>query len=426
VLPSIASAVESVAEGPSYQPRASKSVSSNGSAKSTRPQSAIGSPPVVGSGPVESPTLGSVGLVSPESTDVGEDASVGSPPGPPEVPAVGSVADVVGPASSLPSPDAHRAIVHPRGRDPVPGGRRHDPIRHLAPRHVRDRSWHVACSARAGCLAGGARCCSASSRSAAGSTRAARTPASTHWPTPGATCNRAGAEACNTLALDPDLCALQWTSQFEASAAAADTFELEFSATCFDEVVGAFDELACDEPERPWAWAERTCPVWHAGRDVGAECRPYEMPESFAFVSVCRPGLVCAADPAAGSDAWRCRDVTVDPGEDEGCLRYQGASVTEERCGDALRCDAGVCTTGPGPGDPCDCGGLFGCEGCVDGWCDADVGEAAGTCREFVAVGEACGTALQPQCAYLCDPQSMVCVAPDDAGPLACALSLQL
>jgi hypothetical protein len=33
---------------------------------------------------------------------------------------------------------------------------------------------------------------------------------------------------------------------------------------------------------------------------------------------------------------------------------------------------------------------------------------------------------LQPQCAYLCDPQSMVCVAPDDAGPLACALSLQL
>ena len=78
------------------------------------------------------------------------------------------------------------------------------------------------------------------------------------------------------------------------------------------------------------------------------------------------------------------------------------------------------------PGEICDCGGLFGCEGCIDGYCDADVGEDAGTCQSFVEVGEPCGSSVQPQCAYICDPASMLCIAADDPGPLACALTLQL
>jgi hypothetical protein len=234
------------------------------------------------------------------------------------------------------------------------------------------------------------------------------------------------ADACGTPSVSHDLCVLQWSSQFDASAVAADTFDLEFSQTCFDRVLAAFDELSCDELERPWAWAGRVCPVWHGDGDIGVECRPYDLPENYALVSTCRPELVCALDGSAGTDAWRCRDVADDPSEDDGCLRYQGASVVEERCGEDLRCEAGVCVSGPLAGETCDCGGLFGCEGCVDGYCDADLGETSGTCRSFVAVGEACGTTVQPQCAYICDPGSMLCIAPDDPGPLACALSLQL
>ena len=235
------------------------------------------------------------------------------------------------------------------------------------------------------------------------------------------------AEACSTVAVSHDVCVLQWTSQFEVSRVSADTYGLEYSPSCLDRVLAAFDELECDEIETPWAWAERTCPVWHGDRERGDECLPYDMPEQLAFASTCTPGLVCALDPSAGTDAWRCRDVTEAPEEDDGCLRYQGASVFEERCGDDLRCDTGVCTAGPGPGDTCDCGGLFGCEGCVGGWCDAEVGEASGTCRAFVEVGDECGTTTaQSQCEYICDPGEMVCIAPMDAGPLACALTLQL
>lgn len=230
---------------------------------------------------------------------------------------------------------------------------------------------------------------------------------------------------CGTVAIGHDLCVQQYSSQFGASAAAGNTFDLEFSQMCFDRVLAAFDELSCDEADHPWAWAERSCPVWHGDAEIGDECRPYDLPENYPFVSACVPGLVCALDASEGTDAYRCRDVTDDPGEDEGCLRYQG-SVVEERCADGLRCDAGVCVTGPKPGETCDCGGLFGCEVCVDGWCDADVGEDAGTCRPFVAVGDACGAALQTQCEYLCDPGTSVCIAPDEAGPLACGLSLQL
>ena len=58
---------------------------------------------------------------------------------------------------------------------------------------------------------------------------------------------------------------------------------------------------------------------------------------------------------------------------------------------------------------------------------DAEVGEASGTCRAFVEVGDECGTTTaQSQCEYICDPGEMVCIAPMDAGPLACALTLQL
>jgi hypothetical protein len=35
-------------------------------------------------------------------------------------------------------------------------------------------------------------------------------------------------------------------------------------------------------------------------------------------------------------------------------------------------------------------------------------------------------TAARSQCEHICDPAEMVCIAPMDAGPLACALTLQL
>ncbi|HET6584575.1 MAG TPA: hypothetical protein VFG69_14030 [Nannocystaceae bacterium] len=234
------------------------------------------------------------------------------------------------------------------------------------------------------------------------------------------------ANECGTVATSHDLCVRQYESQFAASAAAGDTFDLAFSQMCFDRVVTALDELSCDEAESAWAWAERSCAVWHGHAELGDECRPFDLPENYAFVSACRPGLVCALDAAAGSDTYRCRDVTDDPGEGEGCLRYQGSSVVEERCADGLRCDLGVCVSGPEAGDTCDCGGLFGCEVCVDGWCDADVGETAGTCQPFTAVGEPCGATVQPQCEYICDPGTSECIAPDEPTPLACALMLQL
>ncbi|HWB80306.1 MAG TPA: hypothetical protein VG755_35310 [Nannocystaceae bacterium] len=234
------------------------------------------------------------------------------------------------------------------------------------------------------------------------------------------------ATRCMTPVVDRDACVLQARVQFSPGPVAAETFGLMRSQACIDRVLAAMDELACDELETPWAWAERTCAPWHGAAGEGEECRAFEMPEQYVFVSVCAEGLTCAEDGAAGADAWRCRDVTRDPGEGEGCLRYQGGSVFEERCGDGLRCDAGVCVGGPGPGETCDCGGLFGCESCVGGYCDAEIGDAAGTCRAFAEVGEACGASVQPECAYICDPAELVCVAMDDPLPLACSMAAML
>jgi hypothetical protein len=230
------------------------------------------------------------------------------------------------------------------------------------------------------------------------------------------------ATSCGTPAVDRDVCVLQARVQFSPGPVAAETFGLERSQECLDRVLAAMDELACDELETPWAWAKRTCAPWHGAIGEGGECRQFEMPEQYVFASVCASGLTCTQDGAAGTDAWRCRDVTRDPGEGEGCLRYQG-SVFEERCAEGLRCDAGVCVAGPGPGETCECGGLYGCEACVDGYCDAEIGEAAGTCRAFTQVGEPCGASAQPECAYICDPEAMVCIAMDDPRPLACGLS---
>src|SRR5687768_9740480 len=89
---------------------------------------------------------------------------------------------------------------------------------------------------------------------------------------------RCGPETCATFIVDRDACELQAATQFSPGPVAADTFDLAFSQACLDDVLAALDELACDEAERPWAWAERVCSVWHGTGEVGDECRPFEFP----------------------------------------------------------------------------------------------------------------------------------------------------